>query len=121
MSSRNLRIPLDRRQVLRLGVLTAAAVGTSTAVSRLANAGPAAADDGTQFDEVLAGRRIRGRLERRGGRLTPAVYIDGVELHLMRSGPGFTTSVNHYQTYGTPRQAARAAVVSLNGAQLLHH
>jgi Tyrosinase co-factor MelC1 len=119
--SRSLRVPLDRRQALRLGVLTAAAVGTSTVVSRLADAGATAVDDGTQFDEILAGRRIRGRLERRGARLAPAVYIDGVELHLMRSGPGFTTSVNHYQTYGTAREAAHAAVVSLNGAQLLHH
>lgn len=101
-------------------MLTAAAVGTSTVVARLVDAGPAAADDGTQFDEILAGRRIRGRLERRGARLAPAVYIDGVELHLMRSGPGFTSSVNHYQTYATPRQAARAAAVSLNGARLLH-
>jgi hypothetical protein len=37
----------------------------------------------------------------------------------MRSGSGFTTSVNHYQRYATPRQAGRAAVASLNGAQLL--
>ncbi len=104
-------------------MLTAAAVGTSTVVSRLVDAGPAAADDGTVFDEIFAGRRIQGRLELRGARLVPAVYVDGVELHLMRSGRGFTTSVNHYQTYATPGQAARAAVVSLNGAQLLrmHH
>jgi Tyrosinase co-factor MelC1 len=121
VSSRSHRVPLDRRQVLRLGVLTAAAVGASTVVSRLADTGVAAADDGTQFDEILAGRRLRGRLERRGARMTPAVYIDGVELHLMRSGRGFTTAVNHYQTYATARQAARAAAVSLNGAQLLHH
>jgi hypothetical protein len=37
----------------------------------------------------------------------------------MPSGSGFTTSVNHYQTYATPRRAAGAAVVSLNGARLL--
>jgi hypothetical protein len=110
---------LDRRQVLRLGVLTATAVGTSTVVSRMVAAGAATTDDGTVFDEVFAGRQVRGRLERRGAQLVPAVYIDGVELHLMRSGSSFTTSVNHYQTYATPRRAARAAVVSLNGAQLL--
>jgi hypothetical protein len=52
--------------------------------------------------------------------VVPALYIDDVELHLMRSGSRFTTVVNHYQTYATPRQAARAAVASLNGAQLLH-
>ena len=100
-------------------MLTATAVGTSAVVSRMVSAGAATTDDDTEFDEIIAGRPVRGRLERRGARLVPAVYIDGVELHLMRSGSGVTTPVNHYQTYATPRRAARAAVVSLNGARLL--
>ena len=111
---------VGRRQALRLAVLAAAAVGAPTVVSRLVHAPPAAADDGSVFDEILAGRRIRGRLELRGGRLVPVLYIDGVELHIMRGRDGYTSSVNHYQSYPTARRAARAAVRSLNGARLLH-
>ena len=106
---------MDRRQALRLGVLGLTLIGTSAGVAQLAGAGPVSASDEEDFLEVYRGRRIRGL---RGAR--QRVFIDDVELHLMRQGPlGFTSPLNHYQTFRTPYRTARAAVDSLNGARLL--
>lgn len=111
-------VEIDRRRVLRLGVLGLTALGTSIGVARLGAV--AGVDDGTQFSEVYRGRRIRGVLVDRGRVLTPRAYVDDVELHLMRLATGdYTTPMNHYQTFRVPRLAARAAVDSLNGASLL--
>lgn len=110
-------LTMDRRQVLRLGVLGLALLGTSAGVAQLAAARPAPADEDADFDEVYKGRRIRGSARLRG---SPRVLVDDVELHLMRSHPGgYTTVLNHYQSFRTARRAARAAVDSLNGARLL--
>ncbi|MGI5481523.1 tyrosinase family oxidase copper chaperone [Streptomyces lavendofoliae] len=86
---------------------------------RPAGAGPA---PGGGFDEMYRGRHIQGR---------PApgegfdVRVDGRPLHLMRrSGGGYLTPVDHYQSYATPLAAARAAVDELGSAQLAlgaHH
>ncbi|HVK24580.1 MAG TPA: tyrosinase family oxidase copper chaperone [Actinokineospora sp.] len=79
---------------------------------------PAHADDvEEQFDEVYKGRRIsgtriaagRGRAER-----VDSIVIDGETLHLMRDADGtYSTSVNHYQSFRSLRQAAKAAVDTL--------
>jgi hypothetical protein len=112
-------IDLDRRQVLRLGVLGLSLLGTSTGVAQLATARPAPLDDGA-FAEVYRGRRIRGIGVLRGRLPLPRVFVDDVELHLMRLDTGhYSTALNHYQTFRTPRLAARAAVDGLNGARLL--
>jgi hypothetical protein len=81
------------------------------------------------FDEVYKGRRIQGRIPGRsqgqaggghhhGGGY--AVYVDGVELHVMRNADGSWISVvSHYDPVSTPRAAARAAVDELQGARLV--
>jgi hypothetical protein len=81
------------------------------------------------FDEVYKGRRIQGRIAgRRQGRAGGghhhgggyAVYVDGVELHVMRNADGSWISVvSHYDPVSTPRAAARAAVDELQGARLV--
>ncbi len=49
-----------------------------------------------------------------------AVFIDGVELHVMRNADGSWISVvSHYDPVATPRAAARAAVDELQGAALM--
>lgn len=83
-------------------------------MAQLADAGPAPRSD-EEFREVYKGRRIRGIAGAR-----PRVFVDDVELPVMRHGRhGFTSQLNHYQTFRTPHRAARAAVDSLNGARLL--
>ena len=110
---------IDRRRLLRLGVLGLATLGSSAGVAQLAAARPPALDADLGFAETYRGRRIRGTTG-----LLPRVYVDDVELHLMPLGTaGYTTVVNHYQAFPTPRRAARAAVDALDGARLLppHH
>ena len=102
---------IDRRQVLRIGVLAATMLGTSTGVARFATARSAADDDGS-FAEAYRGRRIRGTGARPG--VPPRVFIDDVELHLMRLDTGaYTSHLNHFQSFGSPLHVARAAVGSL--------
>lgn len=127
---------IDRRGALRLGVLGLTLLGTSRGVARLAAGSPPARPaDPTGFAEVYKGRRIRGTAESRhltsdqagrpvgtdaGPAGSPRVFIDEVELHLMPAGVGgYTTAMNHYQTFASPRLAARAAVDGLYGADLL--
>ncbi|MFF3849169.1 tyrosinase family oxidase copper chaperone [Streptomyces sp. NPDC002328] len=104
-------------------------------------AGSAAATP-APFDEVYKGRRIQGRSTTGGGHHDGgnhdggnhgggdhggghhgagyAVFVDGVELHLMRNADGTWISVvSHYDPVATPRAAARAAVDELRGATLL--
>ncbi|MFC5218539.1 apotyrosinase chaperone MelC1 [Streptomyces coerulescens] len=76
------------------------------------------------FDEVYQGRRIQGRPasggahQHHGGGY--AVFVDDVELHVMRNADGSWISiVSHYDPVPTPRAAARAAVDELQGAALL--
>jgi hypothetical protein len=110
---------IDRRRLLRLGVLGATVIGTSAGVARVAAARPPTIDAGLGFAEMYRGRRIHGTPG-----LLPHVYVDDVELHLMPLGSaGYTTDLNHYQVFRSPRLAARAAVEALNGARLLplHH
>jgi len=75
------------------------------------------------FDEVYKGRRIQGRSRTGGGHHHGggyAVYVDGVELHVMRNADGSWISVvSHYDPVATPRAAARAAVDELQGARLV--
>ncbi|MFH9863222.1 tyrosinase cofactor [Streptomyces sp. NPDC017202] len=79
------------------------------------------------FDEVYKGRRIQGRPATGGGHHGGghhgggyAVFVDGVELHVMRNADGSWISVvSHYDPVPTPRAAARAAVDELQGARLL--
>jgi hypothetical protein len=110
-------------ELTRRGALTAAAaLATTAAVAPRATAhdhspSPAA------FDEVYKGRRIQGRPTSAGGHHHGAgytVFVDGVELHVMRNADGSWISVvSHYDPVPTPRAAARAAVDELQGARLV--
>jgi hypothetical protein len=75
------------------------------------------------FDEVYRGRRIVGRAVSGGGHhhgAGYAVFIDDVELHVMQNADSSWISVvSHYAPVPTPRSAARAAVVELQGAPLV--
>jgi hypothetical protein len=115
---------LTRRRAL--GAAAAVAVGTVTTAAAQGVAAPATGHDHADprsFDEVYRGRRIVGRPTHGGGHHHDtgyAVFVDGVELHLMQNADGTWISVvSHYEPVPTPRAAARAAVVELQGAPLL--
>ncbi|CAL9356236.1 apotyrosinase chaperone MelC1 [Streptomyces sp. enrichment culture] len=133
---------LTRRRALAAGAAVAA---TGATLAAGPGGGASAADDGHHrhgdhghghgspqpFDEVYKGRRIQGRptgAARTGGTGSGghhhgtgyAVFVDGVELHLMRNADGTWISVvSHYDPVPTPKAAARAAVDELQGARLL--
>lgn len=136
---------LSRRRALTGAAALAAAVGATGAGAAHAAPGghhanspgsPASAASATSaaspgfpaaFDEVYKGRRIQGRPTTGGGHHGGghhgggyAVFVDGVELHVMRNADGSWISVvSHYDPVPTPRAAARAAVDELQGARLL--
>ncbi|MFG2132337.1 tyrosinase family oxidase copper chaperone [Streptomyces sp. NPDC048751] len=85
--------------------------------------GPGRAPDDTVFAQTYRGHRIRGAW-------TPAhgagedgwwqVTVDGRPLHLMRRADGtWLSMVDHYCSYRTPLEAARAAVDELGPGRLL--
>ncbi|MFG2312443.1 tyrosinase cofactor [Streptomyces sp. NPDC048566] len=123
---------LSRRGALSAAAALVTAAGAqalttpSASASPAAPAGPAAGDHhhgGPEaFDEVFQGRRITGRPVSGGGHHHGgyAVFVDGVELHVMSNADGSWISVvSHYDPVPTPRAAARAAVVELQGAPLV--
>ncbi|MGW2289871.1 apotyrosinase chaperone MelC1 [Streptomyces phaeochromogenes] len=119
-----------RRHALRGAAGLAVTAGAFTAVSpsRASTAdhhggpSPAASAAPFDFDEVYRGRRIQGRPSG-GGHHHGAgytVFVDGVELHVMRNADGTWISVvSHYDPVPSPRAAARAAVQELQGAPLV--
>ncbi|WP_055611403.1 apotyrosinase chaperone MelC1 [Streptomyces phaeochromogenes] len=115
-----------RRRALRGAAGLAVTAGAFTAVSpsRASAAdhhgGPSPAP--FDFDEVYRGRRIQGRPSGGGHHHGAgyAVFVDGVELHVMRNADGTWISVvSHYDPVPSPRAAARAAVEELRGAPLV--
>ncbi|MFD9002527.1 tyrosinase cofactor [Streptomyces sp. NPDC059582] len=116
---------LSRRRAL------AAAAALTAAAAAATVAGPAEAEEHSHdtpetFDEIYRGRRIQGRASAGGGhhgdhhRGGYAVFVDGVELHVMRNADGTWISVvSHYAPVATPRAAARAAVDELQGSRLV--
>ncbi|MEV7081177.1 tyrosinase cofactor [Streptomyces sp. NPDC093516] len=114
---------LSRRRALTAAAVLASAAG---ALPALAPAASAADHHGAPraFDEVYKGRRIQGGPATGSGHhhhgAGYAVFVDGVELHVMRNADGSWISVvSHYDPVPTPRAAARAAVDELQGAPLL--
>ncbi|MEH0578661.1 MULTISPECIES: tyrosinase family oxidase copper chaperone [Streptomyces] len=116
-----------RRNLLR-GLLGAgAALALAPVVAAFQSPGP---QDGSadippgSFEEMYRGRRLRGVL-------TPAdrapgdgprweVTVDGRPLHLMRRADGtWLSTVDHYRSYATPLEAARAAVDELGPGEQL--
>ncbi|MFJ3803875.1 tyrosinase cofactor [Streptomyces sp. NPDC090088] len=120
---------LTRRRALTGAAVLAAAVGAQTLVAPGASAAGHSHEGSLEpFDEVYGGRRIQGHPAGMGGMgghhhghgAGYAVFVDGVELHVMRNADGSWISVvSHYDPVATPRAAARAAVDELQGAALL--
>ncbi|QDY78756.1 tyrosinase family oxidase copper chaperone [Streptomyces qinzhouensis] len=128
---------LPRRLALR-ALFTAAVVGgTAGALAPLLGAlrpgRPGAAPTALErFSETYRGRRIEGTatvlVPAHGGGGHPGapptveVRIDGRPLHIMRRADGsFMSLVNHYESFPTLREVARAAVDELGAAQLAVH
>ncbi|MGW3131462.1 apotyrosinase chaperone MelC1 [Streptomyces sp. NPDC001076] len=127
---------LTRRRALTAAAALAAAAGAQTLVASGASAAGHSHEGALEpFDEVYRGRRIQGRpsgmgdmggMKGMGGGhhhghgAGYAVFVDGVELHVMRNADGSWISVvSHYDPVATPHAAARAAVDELQGAALL--
>ncbi|MEG3630173.1 apotyrosinase chaperone MelC1 [Streptomyces poriticola] len=121
---------LTRRRALSAAAAVAAGAGATAAGLTAGGARAAAAADDRHahtpgaFDEVYRGRRIQGRPVDGGAHhhhgAGYAVFVDGMELHLMRNADGTWISViSHYDPVPTPRAAARAAVEELQGAPLV--
>ncbi|MGW6256881.1 apotyrosinase chaperone MelC1 [Streptomyces sp. NPDC055085] len=121
---------LTRRRALGAAAALATAAGAQALTASSASASPTGTTAGEHhhggpvaFDEVFRGRRIEGRPVTGGGHHHGggyAVFIDGVELHVMSNADGSWISVvSHYDPVPTPRAAARAAVVELQGAPLV--
>ncbi|USQ84998.1 tyrosinase cofactor [Streptomyces phaeoluteigriseus] len=120
-----------RRALTTAAALAAAATATGTAAAHSTHAAPSDSPNSPgapgSFDEVYKGRRIQGRPAAGGGHHGGghhgggyAVFVDGVELHVMRNADGSWISVvSHYAPVPSPRAAARAAVDELQGARLL--
>ncbi|MFF5188204.1 tyrosinase cofactor [Streptomyces sp. NPDC000345] len=113
-----------RREALRglLGVVAGLALVPVVAASWP----PDPLDDsaGTGFDEVYRGRRIQGFPAPAGrsvlGGAEWEVTVDGRPLHLMRRADGtWLSMVDHYRSYRTPLEAARAAVDELGPGESL--
>jgi hypothetical protein len=113
---------IDRRAVLRCGVLGLAWAGSTVGVRRLAADTPTVTTN-SSFVERYRGRVIRGYLPVPGiGPLRPQLFIDDAELHVMTTRTGrFTSVLNHYQTFPDLRSTGHAAVDGLRGADLVPH
>ncbi|MEV0171928.1 tyrosinase family oxidase copper chaperone [Streptomyces sp. NPDC050803] len=112
-----------RRDLLRgLG----AAVGALALAPVVAASRPARPQDNpgsVVFDETYRGRRIRGIKTSAARSLGAAewhITVDGRRLHLMRRADGtWLSMVDHYRSYATPLEAARAAVDELGPGERL--
>ncbi|AYG82169.1 hypothetical protein DWB77_04339 [Streptomyces hundungensis] len=116
-----------RRGLLRALFASAAVAFTGAALSRIPSAAPAGATgpgptarvpESMLFDEMHAGHRIQGRALQADGSEV-AVFVDDRRLMLMRRADGtYLSAVDHYESYATAREAARAAAAELGRARL---
>ncbi|MFE4663965.1 tyrosinase family oxidase copper chaperone [Streptomyces sp. NPDC056716] len=115
-----------RRALMRglLGSAAALAVAPLVAASRPARQTEPPPD--LAFDEIHRGRRIRGARTSATAATTALaaerwdVTVDGRPLPLMRRADGgWLSMVDHYRSYSTPLDAARAAVDALGPGEQL--
>ncbi|MGW6262844.1 tyrosinase family oxidase copper chaperone [Streptomyces sp. NPDC055085] len=115
---------VTRRGVTRGLLVSAVAVALAPVVAASRASRPERQDD-LSFDEVYRGRHLLGRRSGSDGRVafTGAewlVTVDGRPLHLMRRADGgYLSMVDHYVSYPTALEAARAAVDELDPAEHL--
>ena len=111
------------RRDLAHGVRAAALAAALTALVAAAPPPRGSLPGGTGFAQTYRGRRIRGvRTPARGpaGDAPWHVTVDGRPLHLMRRADGtWLSMVDHYCSYPTPLEAARAAVDELGPGEHL--
>ncbi|MEU9143767.1 tyrosinase family oxidase copper chaperone [Streptomyces sp. NPDC048349] len=102
-----------RRALLRTAFTAAVLAGTAAALAPVLRA---RRPRQTLTPAPLAEETYRGRhiaVDRAG------IRIDGRPLHVMRRADGsYLSEVNHFQSYGTPLELARAAVDELGTARL---
>ncbi|AXE24334.1 MULTISPECIES: tyrosinase family oxidase copper chaperone [Streptomyces] len=105
--------PPTRRAVLRAAFTAAVLAGTAAALAPVLRA---RRPRQTVSPAPLAEETYRGRHIQ----VTAAgVRIDGRPLHVMRRADGsYLSGINHFQSYGTPLELARAAVDELGTTQL---
>ncbi|MFF4426255.1 tyrosinase family oxidase copper chaperone [Streptomyces sp. NPDC001549] len=114
MSAASPAAPLTRRAVLRTAFTAAVLAGTAAALAPVQRARrprqtltPAPLAE----EETYRGRHIAVDVA--------GVRIDGRPLHVMRRADGsYLSGINHFQSYSTPLEVARAAVDELGTAQL---
>ncbi|QCD55997.1 tyrosinase family oxidase copper chaperone [Streptomyces hawaiiensis] len=113
----------EATRTLRVCVFAAAVAAPVAAALRSRRPGPGDVPSGTVFAETYRGRHI-------GMVWTPPhgpagqgrwhVTVDGRPLHLMRRADGtWLSMVDHYCSYPSPLEAARAAVDALGPGQRL--
>ncbi|MFJ5773445.1 tyrosinase family oxidase copper chaperone [Streptomyces sp. NPDC093094] len=116
-----------RRDVMRGLLASAGALALAPVVAASRPVHRERPDDarpgGEAFDEVYQGHHIRGVRNLPGRTFGDGewhVTVDGRPLHLMRRADGtWLTMVDHYASYPTPLEAARAAVDELGPVQKL--
>ncbi|MFI8391623.1 tyrosinase family oxidase copper chaperone [Streptomyces sp. NPDC085540] len=114
MSAASPAAPLTRRALLRTAFTAAVLAGTAAALAPVLRARrprqtltPAPLAE----EETYRGRHIAVDVA--------GVRIDGRPLHVMRRADGtYLSGINHFQSYATPLELARAAVDELGTAQL---
>ncbi|MEV7557601.1 tyrosinase family oxidase copper chaperone [Streptomyces sp. NPDC048331] len=114
MSAASTAAPLTRRAVLRTAFTAAVLAGTTAALAPVLRARrprqtltPAPLAE----EETYRGRHIAVDVA--------GVRIDGRPLHVMQRADGsYLSGINHFQSYATPLEVARAAVDELGTAQL---
>ncbi|MEV7725241.1 tyrosinase family oxidase copper chaperone [Streptomyces sp. NPDC101733] len=107
--------PPTRRAFLRTAFTAAVAAGTVAALGPLLRA---RRPRQTLTPAPLAEETYRGR-HISVDPVSAAVRIDGRPLHVMRRADGsYLSGINHFQSYGTPLELARAAVDELGTNQL---
>ncbi|GGZ18026.1 hypothetical protein GCM10010387_08040 [Streptomyces inusitatus] len=135
---RILNRPLSRRAALQAVFTVGVVAGAAGALAPLLVArdpagserrAPGPGRDLERFAELYRGRHIEGTVTvmvpagaaggSAGGAPGVEVRIDGRPLHVMRRADGsYLSHVNHYESFPTLREAARAAVDELGTARL---